>query len=401
MNRLHALCYTLPVESCIGYSIGIVSQHHDFTEVCGMKAICSRNELHHGVQTVSRAVAGRSSLPILNNVLIRTEDGKLRLMSFDLEMGIESTIPATIEEEGSLTVPARVIAEFLTTLPELDIVLSVDEQNAVNVKCQNSDYTIYGLPPEEFPALPEVPDEHSFEITQAALRDMIKQAIIAVSPDESRAILTGILLQLQGDEIRLVGSDGHRLALRTSQVANASGEATAIVPGRALSEVGRMLEDEDTPVSVAISENQIKFDVNGVSVVSRLIEGQFPNYERIIPQQTEKKLIMPAEMLLSAVRRASIVARENANRVVLRTEGDRLTVTAESGDVGKAYDEIEIVKEGEDIEIAFNAKYLMEYLSVVDTEGIAMELSGPLSAGLIKQVGKDDYLYVVMPMQII
>lgn len=366
-----------------------------------MKAICSRNDLHHGVQTVSRAVAGRSSLPILNNVLIKTEDGKLRLMSFDLEMGIECTIPATIEESGSLTVPARVIGEFLATLPELDIVLSVDDQNAVNVKCEKSDYTIYGLPSEEFPALPEVPDEHSFEITQAALRDMIKQAIIAVSPDESRAILTGILLQLQGDEIRLVGSDGHRLALRTSQVANASGEAMAIVPGRALSEVGRMLDDEDTSVSVAISENQIKFDVEGVSVVSRLIEGQFPNYERIIPQETEKKLTMPTEMLLSAVRRASIVARENANRVVLRTESDRMTVTAESGDVGKAYDEIEIVKEGEDIEIAFNAKYLLEYLSVVDTEGIAMELSGPLNAGLIKQVGKDDYLYVVMPMQII
>lgn len=365
-----------------------------------MKAICSSKDLHEGVQTVSRAVAGRSALPILNNVLIKTEDEKLRLMSFDLEMGIECSIPATIEEEGALTVPARVLGEFLTTLPSSDLVLSVDEQNAVNVKCEKSDYTILGLPPEEFPALPEVPDEHSFEISQAALKDMVKQVIFCVSPDESRAILTGILLILNGDEMRLVGSDGHRLALRNSQVSNATGEATAIVPGRALGEVGRMLEDEDTGVNISIAENQIKFQINGTSIVSRLIEGQFPNYERIIPQQTEKKLTMPADALLSTVRRASIVARENANRVILRTEGDRMTVTAESGDVGKAYDELEIVKEGGDIEIAFNAKYLMEYLSVVDTEGIAMELSGPLSAGLIKQVGKDDYIYVVMPMQI-
>ncbi len=365
-----------------------------------MKAICSRKDLHEGVQTVSRAVAGRSALPILNNVLIKTEDDHLRLMSFDLEMGIECSIPATIDEEGALTVPARVLGEFLATLPESDVILSVNEQNAVNVKCEKSDYTILGLPPEEFPALPDVPDEHSFEISQSVLKDMIKQTIFCVSPDESRAILTGILLVLNGDGVRLVGSDGHRLALRDSEVANATGEATAIVPGRALGEVGRMLEDEDTGVNISIAENQIKFQINGTSVVSRLIEGQFPNYDRIIPQSSEKKLTMPAESLLSTVRRASIVARENANRIILRTEGDRMTVTAESGDVGKAYDELDIVKEGEDIEIAFNAKYLVEYLSVVDTEGIAMELSGPLNAGVIKQVGKDDYLYVVMPMQI-
>ena len=365
-----------------------------------MKAICSRKDLHEGVQTVSRAVAGRSALPILNNVLIKTEDDHLRLMSFDLEMGIECSIPATIEDAGALTVPARVLGEFLATLPESEVILSVNEQNAVNVKCEKSDYTILGLPPEEFPALPDVPDEHSFEISQAVLKDMIKQTIFCVSPDESRAILTGILLILNSDGIRLVGSDGHRLALRDSQVSNASGEATAIVPGRALGEVGRMLEDEDTGVNVSIAESQIKFQIDGTSVVSRLIEGQFPNYDRIIPQQSDKKLTMPAESLLSTVRRASIVARENANRIILRTEGDRMTVTAESGDVGKAYDELDIVKEGDDIEIAFNAKYLVEYLSVVDTEGIAMELSGPLNAGVIKQVGKDDYLYVVMPMQI-
>ena len=366
-----------------------------------MKAICSQKDLHEGVQIVSRAVAGRSALPILNNVLIKTEDDHLRLMSFDLEMGIDCSIPATVEDAGALTVPARVLGEFLATLPESsDVILTVDEQNAVNVKCEKSDYTILGLPPEEFPALPDVPDEHSFEITQAVLKDMIKQTIFSVSPDESRAILTGVLLILSGNEIRLVGSDGHRLAMRTSEVANASGEATAIVPGRALGEVGRMLEDEDTAVSISIAESQIKFQVNGTSIVSRLIEGQFPNYERIIPTQTERKLTMPADSLLSTVRRASIVARENANRVILRTEGDRLMVTAESGDVGKAYDEMEIVKEGEDIEIAFNAKYLVEYLSVVDTEGIMMELSGPLNAGLMKQVGKEDYIYVVMPMQI-
>jgi len=364
-----------------------------------MRAVCARKDLYQGVQTVSRAIAGRSAWPILNNVLVRTEDGHLRLTAFDLELGIECTVPATIEEKGSLTVPARLITEVLSTLPEAEVQISVDEQNAVNVKCEKSDYTLLGLPPEEFRPLPEIPDDRSFEITQAALHDMIRQTIFAVSPDESRAILTGTLLILNGNEIKLVSTDGNRLALRTSTVAKASGEASCIVPRRALDELSRLLEDEDSAVTISIADSQMKFVVNGVTIVSRLIEGQFPNYERVIPTECQRKLTMPADEFLARVRRASIVARENANRVILRAEGDRMVMTAESGDVGKAYEEMEIVKEGEDIEIAFNAKYLIEFLSVVGAEGTFMELTGELNPGLMKPVGKDDYLYVLMPMQ--
>ena len=364
-----------------------------------MRATCARKDLYQGVQTVSRAIAGRSAWPILNNVLMRTEEGHVRLTAFDLELGMECTVPATIEEEGSLTVPARLISEVLSTLPEADVQISVDEQNAVNIKCEKSDYTLLGLPPEEFRPLPEIPDGRGFEIAQAALRDMIRQTLFAVSPDESRAILTGILLILNGDEIKFVATDTHRLAIRTSTAAKAAGEANCIVPRRALDELSRMLEDEDGPVAVSIADSQIKFVVNDVIIVSRLIEGQFPNYERVIPSECEKKLTIPSEEFLARVRRASIVARENANRLILHTEGDQLIVTAESGDVGKAYEELEIVKEGDDIEIAFNAKYLIEFLSVVGTEGVFMELTAELNPGAMKPVGSEDYLYVVMPMQ--
>lgn len=366
-----------------------------------MKAICARKDLYEGVQTVSRAVAGRSALPILSNVYIATEDGHLRLTAFDLELGMRCAVPAMIEEDGALTVPARMLGEVLSTFPEADVILSTADQSSVNIRCEKSDYLILGLPPEEFPALPEVPEDRSFEIPQAVLRDMIKQTIFAVSPDESRAILTGVLMVLQGNEIRFVATDGHRLALRKAQVESAQGEATCIIPSRALSELGRMLSEEDSPVAVAVSDGQIKFVVKGVTMISRLIEGQFPNYERVIPSQCARKLTMPREDFLQRIRRASIVARENLNRVILRTEGDRLIVTAESGDVGKAYEELEIVKEGDDIEMAFNAKYLLDYLGVLDTEGTTLELNGPIDPGLMKQVGKEDYLYVVMPMQII
>ncbi|MHB1000561.1 MAG: DNA polymerase III subunit beta [Armatimonadota bacterium] len=365
-----------------------------------MKAICARKDLYHGVQTVSRAIAGRSAWPILNNVLVRCEEGHLRLTAFDLELGIECTVAATIDQDGSLTVPARLIAEVLATLPESDVILSVDEQNSVNVKCEKSDYTLLGLPPEEFRPLPEIPDTRSFEITQIALKDMIRQTIFAVSPDESRAILTGIQLILAGNELKFVGTDTHRLAIRTATVGNASGEATCIVPKRALDEVSRLLEDEDSPVLISIADSQIKFLVNGVTIASRLIEGQFPNFERVIPTEYHRKLTIPADEFHSRVKRASIVARENANRLILRTEGDQLVVTAESGDIGKAYEELEIVKEGEDIEVVFNAKYLNEFLNVVGSDGVFLELRGPLDSGTMKPVGKDDYLYVLMPMHL-
>ncbi|HEY3299087.1 MAG TPA: DNA polymerase III subunit beta [Armatimonadota bacterium] len=366
-----------------------------------MRAICARKDLYHGVQTVSRAIAGRSAWPILNNVLIRTENGQLRLTAFDLELGMECSVPASVETSGSLTVPAKLLTEVLATLPEADVQISVDEQNAVNVRCEKSDYTVLGLPADEFRPLPEVPDTHSFQIAQSALHDMVRQTIFAVSPDESRAILTGILMILNGAQIKFVATDTYRLAVRNSTVGNAAGEATCIVPRRALDEVSRLLDDESKdPVTISIADSQIKFLVNGVTIVSRLIEGQFPNYERVIPAEYQKKLTVPTDEFLSKVRRASIVARENANRVMLRTEDDRLTLTAQSGDVGKAYEELEVVKEGDDLEIAFNAKYLTEFLSVVGTEGIFLEHAGGASAGLMKPIGKEDYLYVLMPMQI-
>ncbi len=366
-----------------------------------MRATCARKDLHHGVQVASRAIAGRSAWPILNNVLIRTEEGHLRLTAFDLELGIECTIPAAIAEEGALTVPARLLAEVLSTLPEADVEISADEQSAVELKCQKSDYNLLGLPADEFRQLPEIPDDRKFTITQGALRDIIKQTILSVSTDESRAILTGVLLELKENEIKFVGADGYRLALRTATVDGAAGEASCIVPRRALDEISRMLDDDDSPVVVSIAESQIKFVVGGIVLVSRLIEGQFPNYERAIPGECERKLTMPTDDLLQRVRRASIVARENANRVIMKTEEDRMIITAESGDVGKAYEELEVVKEGDDIEIAFNSKYLLEFLTVVGSEGIVMELTGPLNSGKMAPVGRDDYTYVLMPMQIV
>ncbi|MDO8682053.1 MAG: DNA polymerase III subunit beta [Armatimonadota bacterium] len=365
-----------------------------------MKAICSRKDLFEGVQTAGRAVSSRSSLPILGHLLIRSEEDRLRIAATDLEIGMECTVQSSVQEHGCLTAPARILTEVLSALPDADVAISVDESNVVNLKCGSSDYTILGLPAEDFPMLPEVKDDVSFKIEKAILREGIKKTIFAVSTEEARPQLTGILLILDGESIKLVSTDTHRLCVQDSPIITGQGEAHAIIPQRAMAELSRLLLDEDGDVSINISPSQILFRVDDISMVSRLIEGQFPNYERVIPAEYDKTLTVPTMDFLQSMRRVAIVARENSNRAVLRTVDDKLVATAESGSVGKAYEEMEMVKEGEDVEIAFNAKYLLDMLSVMDTEAVEMRLTGSLSPGIMKGQGLEDYLYVVMPMQI-
>jgi DNA polymerase-3 subunit beta len=377
-----------------------------------LKAVCTRKDLFEGVQTVGHAVSGRTSLPILSHILVQAEEEALRLIATDLELSISLKIPARVEEAGGLTAPARLLTELLSTLPESDVAVSVDRSHAVKVKCDRSDYKILGLPAEEYPRLPEVKDDNSFVLPQRALRDLIKQTIFAVSTDEARAILTGILMVFDGDTLKFVATDTHRLAVRTTTVKEGHGSQSAIVPARAMNELQRILSDDDGDVIVRLSENQVLFITpgkegqEGISLVSRLIEGQFPNYQRVIPPGFAKKLTLQTGTFQKAVRRASIVARENANRVILRTLDDRLTITAESTMQGAAYEEVEVTREGDDVEIAFNAKYLLDVLGVVEEQEFNLELTEPLKPGVVRPVrtgdeAGDDYLCILMPMQIV
>ena len=242
------------------------------------------------------------------------------------------------------------------------------------------------------------------------LRDAIKQTLFATSSDETRAILTGVLVVFQGDSLKFVATDTHRLAVRDCAVKEGSGSASAIVPSRAMSELGRIIGNGDGDVFVTLSSNQIQFHIpdekgGDTTLISRLIDGQFPNYERVIPAQSTKKLTIEREPFAAAVKRAAIVARDSASRVVIRTteDGDRLTITAESGSVGNAYEEVEVAREGDDspVEIAFNAKYLSDVLAVLDSEGLHIELTEPLRPGVIRPTDDADYLCVLMPMQVV
>lgn len=372
-----------------------------------MNIVCKKSELAQGVHTAGRAVSPRSTLPILSNILVEAGEDSLSLVATDLEIGIRCVIPAQVRTPGALTIPAHIFGEVMNTLSESEV-LMIAEENRLLLKCDTADYTILCLPAEEFPALPEVGDEASLEVPQGLLKSLLRMTTFAASKEETRAILTGALMEITNEKFTVVATDTHRLALRSSpQTRPVTDKTSVIVPTRALNELQRVLHEEsETPVKVSLAENQIQFGLDGVTIVSRVIDGQFPNYEKVIPRDHERRIVVDLKEFSTVLKRVAIVARENANKAIFRTEGDRLIMTAESQEVGRAYEEVMIKLEGEDIEIAFNVQYLTEVLSVLDSEQVVLELTGPLNPGVLRPGGKpsagdqDEYIYVLMPMQI-
>ena len=368
-----------------------------------MNFTCSKRVFHEALQSVSRAVATRSTLPILGNVLLEARDGQLKLVTTDLEIGMTCVVPLDGGEDGAVTVPERIIQDVVSNLAsDAALAISADERSLLTVSAGKSQYTIHGLPAEEFPALPEVASDTTITFPAQAIRDLVRKTLFAASTDEGRVILTGCLLTWDGETAMMVATDTHRLALKKVAV---SGQFTrpisVIIPSRALQELLRLLGSSDETVEVAVAESQIRFNTGRVQLVSRLIEGQFPAFERVVPQETHKRMVANRQEFYEAVRRASIVARAESNKLILKSEDSTLIISAKTGEVGEAREEFTINLEGEPLEIAFNAEYLQDVLGVLDTETVEIGLTGPLNPGLMKAEGEPDYLYVVMPMQML
>jgi len=365
---------------------------------------CQKRVFHEALQSISRAVATRSTLPILGNVLLDAREDRLKLVTTDLEIGMTCEVPLeSPESTGAVTVPERIIQDVVSNLSaDADLNISADERNLLTISAGKSKYTIHGLPADEFPALPEVPSETVITIPAPVLRDLVRKTQFAASTDEGRVILTGCLLTWDGRTATMVATDTHRLAIKHAAV---SGEFTnpvsVIIPSRALQELLRLLGGSEENVEVAVGESQVRFTSGRVQLITRLIEGQFPAYERVIPPDSQKQMIANRQEFNDAVRRASIVARTESNKLILKSEDSTLIITAKTGEVGEAREELTINLEGEPVEIAFNAEYLQDVLSVLDTETVEMGLTGPLNPGLLKADGEPDYIYVVMPMQML
>jgi DNA polymerase-3 subunit beta len=345
-------------------------------------------------------------MPILGNLLLETTKDGVRVAATDLELGIRTQIAAHVEKGGMVTLPARLLAEIVSNLPTAPVEIRVEEGTSqAQILCERSSFEILGLPAADFPRLVSTDVEPVIRIDAALLRGMIRQTIFAVSTDETRPFLTGVYVVAEGGEIRLVATDGGRLALRTARIGGSglpdqTASMAAIVPSKAMHELARLLAGVDGEISIGLVDNQVVVSTGDLRVVSRLISGQFPNYQQVIPKEFKQSVRVATERLHAGVRRVAITARDSATVVRFGTEDDILRLQSNTPEVGRAQEEIEVAAEGEAIQAAFNARYLMDALSVIEADEVSFDLTGPLSPGALRPVGRDDYVYVLAPVRV-
>lgn len=375
-----------------------------------MKLFVLQENLNRGLSAVGRLVAGKAQLPILNNVLLATDKGRLRLSTTNLEMGINFWVGAKIDEEGAITAPARMLGEFVASLPggKVELTLSGGILKAVSVGVEA---TFNGIAAGEFPAVPVLVGEPTLLLGSSIFRQAVSCTAFAAATDEGRQALTGVKWIFRGEEFVMAATDGYRLSVKKFKIKRKEGDGELLIPARALQEVVKILgeekpkkpktgEGEEVRIRVTPEANQAIFEVGDAGLVTRLLEGQFPNFEKIIPKESATKTTIDAADFLKAIRVAAIFARDSANLVKLKIEKSLLRVSANAPQVGENASTIEVKTEGEECEIAFNCRYLLDFLSGVVGERLLLETNGPLRPGVLKLAGDDSFLHVIMPVRV-
>lgn len=377
-----------------------------------MKVSCLQENLHKGLQTVSKAVANKTTLPVLNNILISTDGGRLKLTATNLEVGITNWIGCQVEQEGAITVPAKLLVDFVSSLPNEPVKMALDERTrTLHLKCARYEGNIKGIAAEEFPIIPEVTEKPVARIPAPLLKEMIGQVAFAASGDDSRPQLAGVYVQIEGREMTMAAADGFRLSRRVTTL-DTPVEATLklIIPAKSMSELARVLPDtegeEAEPVSIVLTSgrNQVLFRHENVEVTSRLVEGNYVDINRVIPTEWGSRTVMATADLLKAVRMASIFAKDSANivRVGVEPGADMtpgvLTVSANAAEVGDNVSQLDCMVDGEGGQVALNGRFLIDVLGVIKTSQVAIETKTYQSPAVLKPVGEDEFLHVIMPM---
>ncbi|HZS03031.1 MAG TPA: DNA polymerase III subunit beta [Chloroflexota bacterium] len=387
-----------------------------------MKLSCLKSNLMEGLNVVGRVVPSKSTLPVLGNVLLATDRGQLKLAATNLDMAISYWVGAHVDEDGAVTLPARLLADFVSSLPDDRIDMALTTRGyTMHLTCGRFSANIKGIDAEDFPRIPGVADAVPYALPAAILRECIQSVVFAAAPDDSRPVLSGVLFTLKDGQLTLAAADGFRLAVRSAELTDTPVEGgqpsvplQMIVPAKALTEVARVLTDGDAQVEIAATpnKNQVLFRLataeTKAEIVSRLIEGQFPDYHKILPKQYSTRAVVNTSEFLRATRAASVFARDNSMIVKLDvTPGPeelvpgRLNVTANSAEVGDNAGEVDASVDGGEAQIAFNGRYLRDALEALGTAQAALEVTGPSSPGVIKPVGEQNgYLHVIMPMQV-
>ena len=373
-----------------------------------MKLSCLQENLNRGLSQVGRAAATRTTLPITNHVLLATDQGRLKLVATNLEMAISSWIGAKVEEEGKITVPARLIADFVASLPSEKVEMSLSPRaKTLHIKCGRFEARISGIDAKDFPPIPKVEGGITTTVEAEALRQGIGQVVFAAAADESRPVLTGVNAEFDGDQLTLAAADGFRLAVYKLPLATkVSPKTIAIIPARTLAELNRMTTDQEEAIEVKVDtvKSQALFRLKDIELVTQLVQGTFPQYSQLIPQGHNTRAVVDVAQFLRATKTASIFARDGSGivRLVITPGGDKtpgkITASARSDEIGDDVGEIDAIVQGEEAKVAFNSKYLTEVLSVIPESQVAIEVTTPSSPGVFRPVGTDNYIHVVMPM---
>jgi len=368
-----------------------------------MNLSIAKDQLIHGLQAVQNIVSSRTTLPILSNVLLRAGDDKLELTATDLDVTITCSVEAKVKKKGAATVPVKRFFGIVRELSSPEIEIEVDDKNACSITAGASFYKIHGLSADEFPPIQAFKEDKKIVVPQEKLRAMLRKTSFAISTDESRYVLNGIFISLKDHKMTMVATDGRRLALVDEEVdLPANCESELIVPTKAVNELNRLL-GEKGEIEIKPSENQVALtlkDDKGFSVlmISKLVEGNYPNYRQVIPSETKERIALPREELLAASRRAQIMTSDKANSVKLTISRNNLAITANSPEVGEARESLAINYKGKEMAIAFNPAYLIEPLNALTEDEVFLELIDELSPGVLKINGP--FLYVVMPMRL-
>ena len=350
-----------------------------------MKFICEREKLLKAINSVVRGVASKTTMPILEGILIQTNDNEIKLTTYDLEIGIEYVIESEVEEQGNTVVNDIMFSEIIRKLPDTQISITLNENNLLVIECEGSLYKLATMNPEEFPELPKINIESSIQLDQKTLKSMIRKTIFAVSIEENRPIFTGCLFAINDNKLNVVAVDGFRLAWTSNFLENKSSDFKAVIPGKTLNEVNKIILDSYDFIKIGVSKNQALFEMENCKIVTRLLDGEFLNYKSVIPQNWETRIRVNRRDIQECFERVSLISASSTEK--------------EKNQTGDAKEELFIETEGKDLEAGFNPKYFLDALKVIDDEEIFINFGTSISPCIIKPIENEDYTYMILPIR--
>ena len=367
-----------------------------------MKIICYKDKLLKALNSVVRGVAVKTTKPVLEGILIRTNDNEIKLTTSDLEIGIEYIMDCEVKEHGATVVNAIMFSEIIRRLPDTEISITLNEKNLLEIECEGSLYKLATMNPDEFPELPKIDVENSIELEQNVLKNMIKKTIFAVSSEENRPIFTGCLFEIQNNKLNIVAVDGFRLALRSMYLQNNVNNFNAVIPGKTLNEVNKILSDSFDSVKIGVARNQAVFEMENCKLVTRTLDGEFLNYKNVIPSNWETRIKVNKSNIQNSFERVSLISastieKEKKYPVKVNVDIGKITISC-TNQTGDAKEEIYVETEGKNLEIGFNPKYFLDCLKAIDDEEVYVNFGTEVAPCIIKSVENDDYTYMILPI---